>query len=282
MLSFLIWSALLVIAALGALITANGIRFGRNVAREAHRLWSGASSAREPRRPLDLEVLPPPVLRYLALALRARKTPVRAVRLQHRGTFRTKPEQPWRPIRGEQYFSADPPGFVWWGRVRLMPGVWIDARDKSMAGEGSMRVMVASTWTLAELGGPEIDQGALLRLLAEMVWFPTAFLDSQNVSWTPIDEASAEATLTLQGRHVRAVFHFGPDGLPQRVTAHRYRDVGGKGVLTPWSGQMRDFRAHDGLLVPYEVEVSWQLENGAFPYARFRLERIEFDRPEPF
>ncbi len=282
MLSLLIWGVLFVVAALGVLITANGFRFGRNVAREARGLWSQAGSAREPRLAHDLKGLPPPVRRYLEVALRERKTPVRAVRLRHGGTFRTKAEQPWLPIRGEQYFSVDPPGFVWWGRVRVMPGLWIDARDKSMAGEGSMRIMVASTWTLADVGGPEIDQGALLRLLAEMVWFPTALLDSQNVSWTPIDEASAEARLRLYGRDVRAVFHFGPDGLPQKVTAHRYRDVDGKGVLTPWSGEMRNFRAHDGVLVPEEVEVSWHLESGAFPYARFSLERLEFNRPEPF
>jgi hypothetical protein len=282
MLSFSIWSVLFVVAALGALFTANGIRFGRNVAREARRLWNEPSSTGESRSPHDLEGLPALVRRYLDVALRERRTPVRAVRLRHGGTFRTKVEQPWLPIRGEQYFSADPPGFVWWGRVRVMPGLWIDARDKSMAGKGSMRVMVASTWTLADVGGPEIDQGALLRLLAEMVWFPTALLDRQHVSWAPRDEASAQARLRVYGRDVYAMFHFGQDGLPQRVTANRYRDVDGKGVLTPWFGELRNFRAHDGLLVPHEVEVSWQLESGVFPYARFTLERIEFDRPEPF
>lgn len=282
MLSFLIWSVLSAVAAVGVLITVNGLRFGRNVAREARRLWSQTRSASGFRLPDDLEGLPPPVRRYLEMVLRKRTVPARAVRLRHGGRFRTKPGQPWLPIRGEQYFSADPPGFVWWGRVRVAPGLWIDAQDKSMAGEGHMRVMVASTWPLADVGGPEIDQGALLRLLAEMVWFPTALLDSQYVSWTPRDSASSEAKLSVCGRDVSATFHFGQDGLPQKVTAHRYRDVGGKGVLTPWSGEMRNFRAQDGLLMPHEVEVSWQLESGTFPYARFSLERIDFDRPEPF
>ncbi len=151
-----------------------------------------------------------------------------------------------------------------------------------MAGEDSMRILLASTWTLADVGGPEIDQGALLRLFAEMVWFPTTFFNRQHVAWTPRDEASAEATLRLQGREVCVVFHFGRDGLPQRVTAHRIRDVDGNQVLTPWSGELRDFRPQEGLVVAHEVEVSWHLETGAFPYARFNLDLIEFDRPEPF
>jgi hypothetical protein len=40
---------------------------------------------------------------------------------------------------------------------------------------------------------PQVDQGALLRLLGEMMWFPTAFADSRYVSWTTIDDQSAEA-----------------------------------------------------------------------------------------
>lgn len=79
-----------------------------------------------------------------------------------------------------------------------------------------MHVLVASTFTLQDVRGPEMDQGALVRLLCEMVWLPTAFLDEQYVRWEPLDAGRARATLRVGGREVTATYHLGPDGLPAR------------------------------------------------------------------
>jgi hypothetical protein len=272
--------AALVAGAVGLAVTLQRARFDRRVAREAHELWAAEGGGPGPRR--SAEGLPRPVRRYLEVSGAAAREPVRSVRLRHGGTFRPGLDQPWFPILGEQYFSADPPGFVWRGRIRLAPGVWIEARDRSLAGEGHMLIVASGIWTLGDVRGPELDQGALLRLLAEMVWFPTAFLDARHVSWAAIDDASARATLRVGGREATATFHFGADGLPSRLSADRYRDVDGRGVLTPWSGEYADYREVGGLRVPFRSEVSWRVDGEARPYARWVLERIELDRPEPY
>jgi hypothetical protein len=190
------------------------------------------------------------------------------------------PGQRWREIRGEQFFNTNPPGFVWCGRARVAPGLWIEARDESVRGVGSILVKAGASWTVADASGPEVDQGALLRLLGEMTWFPTAFADSRYVSWTAVDDHSAEATLRVAGREVRAVFHFGSDGLPTRFTAMRYRNPGnGRSQLTPFIGTYSDFKVHAGLLVPFRMEAAWKLDDGLFPYARFVVEQLEF-RPD--
>jgi hypothetical protein len=187
------------------------------------------------------------------------------------------------PMRGRQYFAADPPGFVWWGRVRVAPGVWIDARDKVIDGQGGMKVVLESTKTLQDVTGPSLDQGALIRLLGELVWMPTALVDDRYVTWEAIDESRARARLRVNGREVMAVFHFGPDGLPSRFTADRHRDLGnGQSALTPFVGELRDWREVDGLHVPFAVEASWILDGRPFTFARFQVEAVEFDRPAPF
>ena len=221
--------------------------------------------------------------RYLTLALQGRPTAVRGVRLRHGGEFRTTLDGSFVKIRGEQYFSTDPPGFVWWGRVGLAPGLWVDARDRSARGEGNMLVRLESTFTLADARGPELDQGALLRLLGETTWFPTAFLDDRYIGWTAIDDRHARATLRLAGREVACLFEFGDDGLPARIEADRYRDLGsGRSVLTPWSGESSDYRRVDGLLVPHRQVAFWHLDGERVAYARFEVERIEYDPTEPF
>ena len=277
-----LWIAVLTLGALGVAASVNSLRFGRAVAREADALWAGApaSFAIDPAR---IQGLPAPVRRYAARVLGGRARAVRTVRLRHRGTFRANLDGPWLPIRGREYFRADPPGFVWWGRARLAPGLWVEARDQSVAGVGHMLISAESTVTLADSAGPEMDQGALLRLLAELPWCPTALFDDRYVTWTAMDGRHARATLRVNGREATGVFDFGEDNLPAGFLADRYRDLGGgRSVLTPWSGEYGAYREVGGLLVPHRVHVAWNLDGQSVPYARFEVERVELDVPTPF
>jgi hypothetical protein len=272
------WILVLVLGAAGLVLTVQGVRFEERVAGEARSLWAVAGAP--PAGRIDPSSLPPPVRRYAEISGALRRAPIRTARLRHGGTFLAGGR--WRPIRGVQYLSADPPGFVWWGRIRIAPGVWVDGRDRSVAGEGSMWISAVSTWTIADARGPELDQSALQRLLAELTWIPTALLDGRHVTWAPIDERSARATLRVGGRAVAATFHFGQDGLPERFTGERYREVDGRGVLTPFIGKYADYRVVDGVRVPFRVEAAWQVAGWEQPYARWQIQRIELDHAEPF
>jgi hypothetical protein len=268
-------------AAAAVVVNVQRIRFERRVAREASAVL--ASRTGEAPAPAVPGALPAPVRRYLEAVGALRHRPVKAVRLRHGGTLRTSLEKDaWVPIQGQQYFSADPPGFVWWGRARMAPGVWMDARDRVVGGEGNMWVTVASTLTVVDARGKELDEGALHRLLGEMTWFPTAFLDPRHVRWTPVDDAHADATLRVGGREVTARWEFGPDGLPLRFSAERFRDVNGKGVLTPFVGESSDWREVDGLRVPFRVEATWIVAGERKPYARFEVEELSFDPAGPY
>jgi hypothetical protein len=278
-----VWIAVVGGGLAGAAVLANSRSrgFRRRVLREAQEMWARTAVPRAIARAY-VDALPPPVRRYVAAAVGNGGFVVRTVRLRHGGTFRPKLEGGWLPIRGEQYFAADPPGFVWWGRARVAPGLWVDARDRSVDGVGNMHVMLQSTFTLADGSGPEIDQGALLRLLAEMTWFPTALLDERHVTWTAVGDLQARATLRVGGRQVACTFEFGADGLPVRMFADRYRDLGGRAELTPWSGEFTDYRAVHGILAPHRVAVYWHVDGRAIPYARFEVERLEYDPATPF
>ena len=271
-----LWTVVTAVGVVGTVVSANGVRFGRRVAQEARELGA-ASRNPPPVTPAQLAGLPRPVQRYLAKAIAPGARAVRLARLRHGGTFRPSLNGSWLPIRGEQHFSADPPGFVWWGRVRIAPGLWIDARDRSAGGVGNMLVSAASTFTLANATGPELDQGALHRLLGELVWLPTAFLDSRYVRWSPIDDHAASATLQVNGRTVSGEFRFGADDLPTTFTADRYRDVGGgRSQLTPFVGTVSDFRPVDGLLVPHRVVGAWVVEGRPAEYVDFWVQQVEF------
>ena len=269
------------IAVVALFVSLNSRRFGRNVASEAAAMWGG----RRQRLPVDeahQEKLPTPVRRYVEKALAHRVAAIQTARLLHGGAFRTKLNGRWRPIRGKEYFTADPPCFVWWGRAQIVPGVWVDARDQSVDGVGGMLIAAESTFILADSKGPGMDQGALLRLLAETPWFPTALLDERYVTWASMDDRRAGAMLRLNGREVHGVFEFGEDDLPSAFTAERHRDLGnGTTIPTPWVGRYADYREVEGMLVPHDVVVSWRVDGQESPYARFSVERLEFDVDAP-
>jgi hypothetical protein len=280
MLTLAVGGAAAVAATLGAAACLQGRRFERRVDEDARSLFAQPAAAPAPLAPLA--ALPPPVRRYLDVSGAARRPAIQFARVRHGGTFVAKAGGAAMPIRGVQYFTADPPGFVWWGRVRAGPGIWIDARDQVVNGEGNMLVRAESTVTLADARGPGLDQGALIRLLGEATWIPTLLRDPRFVTWAPAGDRAATATLRVGGREVSSTFQFGRDGLPALFTADRYRDVGGHLELTPFSGVCADFREVDGVQVPFRMTAAWHLETGPLPYAHWAVEEVELDRPEPW
>ncbi len=188
-----------------------------------------------------------------------------------------KPNGRWLPIEGEEYFTVATPGFVWHAVVRPAPLVWIEARDRLLSGRGNMLVKLCSTLTIADAGGPEIDQGANLRWLAEAAWFPYAFA-GDPIQWEPIDTRSARVTLLQEGLPVSAIVEVDEEGKLVRLRADRYRDAGGgRAALTLWTGLYGDYRDFNGTRVPSSVEVAWDLEEGAFSYARFQVTALEYN-----
>lgn len=272
-LSVFIASVALVIA-LAIVVKVNRVRFGRRVAQEESALLAATGLTGSPSRVADL---PGPVARYLELAVGSRPS-IATLRMFHGGTFRTSPNAKAVAIRGSQLFTANPPGFVWTGRIKMAPGVWVDARDMIVAAKGSMRVLLDDTLTIADARGPEIDQGSALRLLAEMPWYPTALFDARFVSWSAIDADHARATLRLGDLEVSGLFEFGSDGLPLGMTAERFMDGGD---LRPWGGVYRSFRTVSGMRVPFEAEVTWQLDSGPFTYAHWLVDSMEYGETVP-
>lgn len=85
-------------------------------------------------------------------------------------------------------------------------------------GRGSMHASMLAVWPLASVENTaDVASGALHRYLAEAVWLPSALLPSQGVTWTPIDDRHARATITAGGTTVSLDFTFDAGGLVESV-----------------------------------------------------------------
>jgi len=158
-------------------VTISKILFDKRVIKEVGMLTEEGSKVQSKIFSFnDLEGLPEPVQRYFKYALRDGQENIRFVRLKQVGEFRMKENQSWMPIKAEQYFTTENPGFIWRVKFTMAPFIWIDGRDMYYQGKGNMLIKVLSTITVADAAGSEMDISSLIRFLAEAPWFPTALL----------------------------------------------------------------------------------------------------------
>jgi len=220
--------------------------------------------------------LPEPIQRYLNYAQVVGKEPVHTIRLKQQGAMRTQPGQKWLPLHAEQYFTTMPPAFLWHCTMRPFPFAWITATDRFSGAHGAMTIKLLSLLQLGDERGPEVDQGELQRFLAEMIWFPTAWL-SDAIEWVAIDAHSAQATLHSPGVTASVILHINEQGQPTLVTTDRYMSEHGQYRLVPWSGRAQDYREVDGMQIPASIEVTWHLASGEFTWFRVKLTEIEYN-----
>lgn len=228
----------------------------------------------------ELDDLPAPVQRYFRAVLSDDQPMVSRVSVAHTGTFNmSESGEQWKPFTSTQHVTTRPPGFVWNGRITMMPGLPVRVHDAYVAGEGILRASLFGLITLADMRGtPAMDQGELMRYLAEAAWYPTALLPSQGVQWEAVDDTSARATLQDGDTRVSLFFLFDEVGLIESVRAEaRGRTVAGKVIATPWEGRWSHYALRDGMRIPIEGEVAWLLPEGRKPYWRGRITEISFE-----
>ena len=228
----------------------------------------------------ELAALPLPVRQFFRAVLGEEQRIIRAARFMHSGTFNMgETRADWRPCSSTQVVTTRRPGFVWDGRIEMVPGLNAYVHDAYLEGEGALDARFLGLIPLANVRGtPEMAEGELLRYLAEAMWYPTALLPGEGVTWTAIDATSARATLTDGNTTVSMDFLFAPDGsIESSYAAARPRTVGGQIVRTAWRGRAWGYEVRSGMRIPIEAEVAWILPDGAYPYWRGRITNIEYE-----
>ena len=228
----------------------------------------------------DLAGLPQPLRRYLTQTGVIGRPRISTVRLKQKGFFRTRPEQNWMPMQAVQYYSVDPPAFLWHGKIKMLPFLAVQGRDHYEAGTGHMLIKLAA-FTLGDARGPEMDQGALVRYFNEMMWFPTAFL-RESIQWEENDANSARGAIQIGGTSASAVLHVTKSGHFANFVADRYMSTGDTFSLESWSTPVGDYAELNGLKLPISGEGVWHLDAGDFSYIRLRITELEYDTREPY
>lgn len=229
----------------------------------------------------DLAGLPEPVQRWLRHSNVVGRKKADTVRLKQEGQFRRGENASWMPYTAEEYFTVDPPAFIWNARFKIIGLPLMEARDSYRQGKGTIRIKLGSVIPVGTETGPEMDQGAMLRFLNEIMWFPSAAL-SDYIEWSPIDFNRAKATMTYKGVTASAVFHIDLPGNMTNMVAERYGNFGDGYSLEEWLTPIQEHGEFHGVEVPVKGQGVWNLESGSFAYIRLNVTDIDYDITESY
>lgn len=270
----------IVIAGLAAAILVGHARFDRET--EQIVTWLLAASEGAPDalvREDELADLPPPIRRYLRHVLREEQPYIETARLEQTGRFRSgSSSSPWSPFTATQHVTTLPPGFVWNATIEMVPALPVRVIDEYRDGQGALRAKLAGLLSVAD-AAPEdsLDEGELMRYLAEAPLYPTALLPSMGVHWSPIDGTSARATLEHNDTTASLVFHVNDENEVERVCGRRaFTKADGSSEYQPWVGDWWNYQRRDGMLVPTDGKVAWIRHEGEFSYWRGHIDTIEY------
>lgn len=270
----------LVCTGLAIVLYTRATAFDRRIGGRVARLRSQARG--ESDRVLtadDLDGLPPPVRRYLdrVLGFDDGRLPIESVHCRQRGTVRLGGDAgSWKPFEATQDVSVQPPGFLWVASIDLLPGLPVTVVDAYENGLGTLEARLLSALPVATAGpSPEVTEAELMRYLAESVWYPTALL-APSVTWHPIDDATARATIEHRETTATVEFRFDEAGLVESVHAdRRYRQE--IDAWAPWAGSFWDYEERNGIRIPIGAEVGWIEDDEVVPYWRATIEDLEYD-----
>lgn len=185
-------------------------------------------------------------------------------------------QEDWNEGEVIQYVTTENPAFLWFIKTKMNAFMVVKGRDKFIDGKGQMLIKLNSVINIVKEEGEKIDEAALQRYLAEILWYPTMAI-SEYIEWEEIDENSAKATLTYGGTSGSGTFFFDENGNPTEFSALRYKGNEPDSKRYKWIVSIFDYSSFDGITVPTHLNITWELENNDWTWYETVVDNIVYN-----
>jgi hypothetical protein len=264
-----------IIVLVAVVLSAARVSFNKMTRLEVQALTSTASGKQKVIDNEGIADLPPIVQTWLNKSHLIGKEIPSSVHIVQEGSMRTDANSNWMAFDADQYFTINPPGFVWIANIHTAAFIDIAGRDKYQNGTGNMLIKAACLVPIANSSGQEIDQGTAVRYLAEIIWFPHAAV-SDYLKWEQVDMHHARVTMNYRDVSASGIYTFNDNGLPVAFEAQRYGDFKGKYSKETWSVATTGYGYFNGVPIGNQSEVTWKLQDGVFKWLRLAITHIEY------
>jgi hypothetical protein len=218
--------------------------------------------------PAELDGLPEPVRRHLAMAVAPGTPLATSARLAMRGSIKVGR---WLPFRARQVLDPHH-GFVWAARAAGL----ITGTDRYLDGAGVIDWKLAGLVTVAHGEGPDVSRSAAGRAGAEAIWLPTALLPRSGVRWSAPAHDQVTAAFAVGETPVELQLRLDEVGRVVALAFDRWGDPGG-GAGFGWhrfGGEVTGYASFGGLTIPSAGRLGWFWGSDRWPEGEFFRYRI--------
>jgi hypothetical protein len=211
-----------------------------------------------------IAALPGPVQRYFLHAIAPGTLLANAVKLNMSGQFRLARDKPWLPMQAQEILTRQ--GFIW--KARIGDGLsQFQGADYYLNRFGRMRFSILSLVPIVSVQNQNTNRSAIGRLVAELIWLPSALLPKQGVQWSAIDDATIQARLNVDDEPVTLTLRIDPDGKFLESYVLRWGDAprdgkakptkDGQWAYIPMGAQCNTEQTFGGFTIPSQVGAGW-------------------------
>jgi len=228
--------------------------------------------------PEDVAALPLPVQKHFQYCGYIGKPKMANMNIHFNDVdFVLSPDKPKLKIKYTQYNSVEEPERIAYIDTSLY-GIPFEGIDAYQNGAGSMKGVIAKTFTLFDQKGAALDQASLVTCLAESLFLPAMALQDY-ISWEEIDETHAGAVINYYGTTASGIFTFDDKGAMISFTTNdrEYTDTQGNSQKVKWSAVCGDYDEVDGIKFPANLKAVWHFDTGDLVYFDGRDIIVKYD-----
>jgi len=228
----------------------------------------------------DIAPLPVPVQRYFRVCGFIGREKMSNVQTSWKNVYLKRDVgAKWMPISCYQFNSVAEPMRLAYMKGRFFGLLPLEGRDIYQDGQGNMLIKLAGFLKVADANGLAMNESSLVTTLAEVFLAPTYALQPY-ITWQPIDDFTAAATISHKGVSVSGTFHFNTEGFLERFVSddRNMIDDNGEAYKVRWTATASHyFKQEDGIIIPGFFSGAWELESGPFEYFKGEIVSLEYD-----
>ena len=182
----------------------------------------------------------------------------------------------WLSFKATATYGTDPLSFEWRARLRVLPGMWVDAVDGHAEAEGWGGAKLWGIKAMGHRSGPDVLAMQLIRNIAELVWLPDLAPADPALAWVEVQGDAFEIRADAAGREVIVRFDLNEEGDVVRASSPaRPHDVPEGFEAAAWHCDFADHRDFDGVRIPASVTATYDFEDEPWEYFRAEVTNIE-------
>jgi hypothetical protein len=196
------------------------------------------------------------------------------VDIEQRGSMEAKAR--WLRFTAKATYRAQPLAFQWRARLRILPALWVIARDGHADGEGWGGAWLMGLKVINERRGTDVLPIQLIRNIAELAYVPDMARAATGLRWTDASDDAFHVGAIAGGTEVSVRFDVDDQGDIRRAWSPSRPIEAPEGYdEAPWRCDFSGHREFGGIRIPTSVVATYEFDDDPWEYFRGEVTAVD-------